>query len=279
MTTTVSQKAARSLVLYILLILTIAVFVFPVYWIFVKAINGPVGIFKYPPDVFPKRFSLVNLTNAFSKYGLIRYFGNTLRVLLFAITGATISSAFVGYGFARMRFPGRNALFILVIASILIPWDVKIIPQFMEFSMLGWINTYLPLIVPLWFGYPFYIFIFRQFILHIPYELDESAVMDGCNRLSVLVRILVPLLKPPIVTVLVLEFVRSWNDFLDPLIYLNQSSKYTLSLGIYYMISPYFMDWGAVMAASASAVLFPVLIFFLLQKYLLGGLTFSGIKG
>lgn len=190
---------------------------------------------------------------------------------------AVISGA-VGYGFARMRFPGRNILFVIVIASILIPWDVKIIPQFMQFSKLGWVNTYLPLIVPLWFGYPFYIFIFRQFILQVPYELDESGIIDGCSRLSVLIRIIAPLLKPPIITVLVLEFVRSWNDFLDPLIYLNQSSRYTLSLGIYYMITPYHMDWGAVMAASTLAVICPVLLFFLLQKYLLGGMSFAGMK-
>ena len=276
---TAPLSTVRQAAKYLVLIFTVAVFLFPVYWIFVKAVNGPVGIFKYPPDVFPRRFSFLNFSNAFSKYGLLRYFGNTLRVILFAVTGATISSAFVGYGFARMRFPGRNAFFLVVIASILIPWDVKIIPQFMQFSKLGWVNTYLPLVVPLWFGYPFYIFIFRQFISHIPYELDESAVIDGCGRFTVFTRILIPLLRPPIVTVLVLEFVRSWNDFLDPLIYLNQSSKYTLSLGIYYMISPYFMDWGAVMAASAVAVLFPVMVFFLLQKYLLGGLTFSGLKG
>jgi multiple sugar transport system permease protein len=265
-------------ILYFLLILVSLIFLLPVYWIFVKAINGPVGIFQYPPDFFPKQFSLVNFKNAFTNYKLFGNFLNTCKILLFALTGATISSAVVGYGFARMRFPGKNILFMIVIASILIPWDVKIIPQFMEFSKLGWINTILPLVVPLWFGYPFYIFIFRQFIMQVPYELDESAIIDGCSRWSVFTRILIPLLKPPMITVLVLEFVRSWNDFLDPLIYLNTGSKYTLSLGIYYMVSPYHMDWGSVMAASSIAVIFPVLVFFFLQKYLLGGLTFAGLK-
>lgn len=271
-------RSGKKLLLYCLLILTAAIFLLPVYWIFVKAINGPVGIFQYPPEIFPKHFSLVNFQNALMNFGLIKNFLNTCMVLLFALSGATISSAIVGYGFARTRFPGRNLLFMIVIASILIPWDVKIIPQFMVFSKFGWINSILPLVVPLWFGYPFYIFIFRQFIMQIPYELDESAIIDGCSRWSLFRRILVPLLKPPIITVLVLEFVRSWNDFLDPLIYLNTASKYTLSLGIYYMISPYHMDWGAVMAASSVAVLFPVMVFFLLQKNLLGGLTFDGIK-
>lgn len=263
---------------YMILTMVILIFLFPVYWIFVKAINGPVGIFQYPPDIFPRRISLANFRNAFGHYSLITNFFNTLVILFFALSGATLSSGAVGYGFARMRFPGRNILFVIVIASILIPWDVKIIPQFMQFSKLGWVNTYLPLIVPLWFGYPFYIFIFRQFILQVPYELDESGIIDGCSRLSVLMRIIAPLLKPPIITVLVLEFVRSWNDFLDPLIYLNQSSRYTLSLGIYYMITPYHMDWGAVMAASTLAVICPVLLFFLLQKYLLGGMSFAGMK-
>ncbi len=273
-----TNKIIKTGLLYLVLVFTALIFVFPVYWIFVKAVNGPVGIFQYPPDVFPKRLSLLNFQNAFSNFGLVRNFLNTIKVLLFSVTGATLASAVVGFGFARMRFPGRNTLFIIVIASILIPWDVKIIPQFMVSSKLGWVNTYLPIIVPLWFGYPFYIFIFRQFIMQIPFELDESAIIDGCGRWSVFTRIIIPLLKPPIITVLVLEFVRTWNDFLDPLIYLNQSLKYTLSLGIYYMITPYHMDWGSVMAVASIAVLFPVLLFFLLQKYLLGGLTFSGIK-
>ncbi|MCK5248582.1 MAG: carbohydrate ABC transporter permease [Spirochaetaceae bacterium] len=129
------------------------------------------------------------------------------------------------------------------------------------------------------FGFPFYIFVFRQFIIQIPYELDEAGIIDGCNRLGVFFRILLPLLKPPIMTVLVYEFVRSWNDFLDPLIYLSKMSKYTLSLSLFYMITPFQMDWGAVMAVSALAVLFPVLVFFFLQKYLFGGLSFSGLKG
>lgn len=272
-------KTGNKVILYFLLILTSAIFLLPVYWVFVKAVNGPVGLFSYPPDLIPKRFSLINFSNAFTHYSLFRNFLNTGRILLFALTGATISSAIVGYGFARMRFPGRNVLFMVVIASILVPWDVKIIPQFMLFSKLGWTNTILPLVVPLWFGFPFYIFIFRQFIMQIPYELDESAIIDGCNRWKIFSRILVPLLKAPIITVLVLEFVRTWNDFLDPLIYLSTTLEYTLSLGIYYMVSPYNMDWGSVMAASSLAVLFPVLVFFFLQKYLLGGLTFAGLKG
>lgn len=278
MTTLTLKKTGSKLILYILLILTSLIFLLPVYWVFVKAVNGPVGLFHYPPDIIPKRFSLLNFKNAFINYSLLRNFFNTGKILVFALSGASISSAIVGYGFARMRFPGRNILFMVVIASILVPWDVRIIPQFMLFSKLGWTNTILPLVVPLWFGFPFYIFIFRQFIMQIPYELDESAIIDGCNRWSIFKNILAPLLKAPLITVLILEFVRSWNDFLDPLIYLSTTLKYTLSLGIYYMVSPYNMDWGSVMAASSLAVLFPVVIFFLLQNYLLGGLHFSGLK-
>lgn len=266
-------------VLYITLILTVAIFLLPVYWVFIKAVNGPIAIFKYPPDLFPKRFSLENFRNGFQNYGTLLGFFNTLKVVGINMAGTAIVSAIVAYGFARMDFPGRNTLFIIVIASILIPWDVKVIPQFMQFSKLGWTNTFLPLIVPMMFGFPFYIFVFRQFIIQIPYELDEAGIIDGCSRIGVFFRILLPLLKPPIMTVLVYEFVRGWNDFLDPLIYLGKMSKYTLSLSIFYMITPFQMDWGAVMAISALAVLFPVLVFFFLQKYLFGGLSFSGLKG
>lgn len=267
------------LLLFALLILTVAFFLLPVYWVFIKAVNGPIALFKYPPDLFPKRFSLENFRNGFSNYNSLAGFLNTLKIVSINMVGTTLVSAVVAYGFSRMDFPGRNVLFIIVIASILIPWDVKVIPQFMQFSALGWTNTFLPLIVPMMFGFPFYIFVFRQFIIQIPYELDEAAIIDGAGRLGVFVRILLPLLKPPIMTVLVYEFVRGWNDFLDPLIYLSKMSRYTLSLSIFYMISPFQMDWGAVMAISALAVLFPVLVFFLLQKYLFGGLSFSGLKG
>ena len=133
--------------------------------------------------------------------------------------------------------------------------------------------------MPYWFGYSFYIFIFRQFISQLPYELDESAIIDGCGRLAVFTRIILPNLKPPFIAVLIYEFVRGWNDFLDPLIYLNRSALYTLSQGIYHMISPWFMDWGALLAASALSVLFPVTLFFILQRYLFGGLILSGLKG
>jgi multiple sugar transport system permease protein len=265
--------------LFFLLLITVAIFLLPVYWVFIKAVNGPIALFKYPPDLFPKRFSLENFRNGFQNYNSLVGFKNTLMIVAINMAGTTIVSALVAYGFARMNFPGRNVLFIIVIASILIPWDVKVIPQFMQFSYLGWTNTFLPLIVPMMFGYSFYIFVFRQFIIQIPYELDEASIIDGCSRIGVFFRILLPLLKPPIMTVLVYEFVRSWNDFLDPLIYLSKMSKYTLSLSIYYMISAFQMDWGAAMAISALAVLFPILVFFFLQKYLFGGLSFSGLKG
>jgi len=275
---TISQITGK-LLLFLLLVFTVATFLLPVYWVFVKAINGPIALFKYPPDLFPKRFSLINFQHGFQHFNIVGGFINTMKIVVVNIIGTTIISAIVAYGFARMDFPGRNVLFIIVIASILIPWDVKVIPQFMEFSKLGWTNTFLPLIVPMMFGFPFYIFVFRQFIIQIPYELDEAGIIDGCGRLCVFFRILLPLLSPPIMTVMVYEFVRSWNDFLDPLIYLSKMSNYTLTLTIYYMISPYQMDWGSVMAISALAVLFPVLVFFLMQKYLFGGLSFSGLKG
>jgi multiple sugar transport system permease protein len=273
-----SGAVAGAVLRYVVLVAVSIIFVFPVYWVFLKAINGPIAIFQYPPDVFPVRLSLANFKAAFGTFHLARNFLNTMKIMGFALVGASLSSAVVGYGFARMRFRARNLLFMVVIASIFIPWDVKVIPQFIEFSALGWINTYLPLLVPLFFGYPFYIFIFRQFITQIPYELDESAIIDGCSRVGIFVRIILPNLTPPFVTVLVYEFVRSWNDFLDPLIYLNKSTTYTLSLGIYHIISPWFMDWGALLAGSAFSVLFPVTLFFILQKYLFGGLVLSGIK-
>jgi multiple sugar transport system permease protein len=271
-----SAKAA----LYVLMLAVCVVYVFPSYWIFTKAINGSTGLWAYPPQLIPRVISLENFQTAEKSYHISRKLLNSAFVCVVAIVGATISSAIVAYGFARMRFKGKKILFAVLLGTMMIPWDATVIPQFIMFTSIGWQNTYYPLIVPLCFGVPLFVFLLRQFIMGIPYELDEAAIIDGCNRLTVFTRIIAPLLKPALMTAVIMQFLNSWNEFLNPLIYLNKASAYTISLQLFFMKDPFKgMDWPSVMAGSMVAAIFPVLLFFFTQKLLIGGIAQSGIKG
>jgi multiple sugar transport system permease protein len=274
------QKQTWEAALTLIAIVVCIIYVFPTFWIFTKAINGSKGLWAYPPQLLPKAISFENFQLAENNYQIVHKLLNSAFVCVFAILGATISSSIVAYGFARMRFRGKKILFAVLLGTMMIPWDATVIPQFIMFTSIGWQNTYYPLIVPLCFGVPLYIFLLRQFIMGIPYELDEAAIIDGCNRFSIFTRIIAPLLKPAIVTAVIMQFLTSWNEFLNPLIYLNKASAYTISLQLYFMKDPFKgMDWPSVMAGSIVAAVFPVLLFFFTQKLLIGGIAQSGIKG
>ncbi|OCT11445.1 hypothetical protein A8709_07185 [Paenibacillus pectinilyticus] len=264
---------------YFMILICAIVFTFPVYWIFTKAFNGPEGILAYPPEVIPKTFSFDNFKYAEETYHISRMLLNTVVVSCLSVIAATCSSVFVAYGFARLSFKGKSLLFSIVLASMMLPWDITIIPQFIEFTKLNMTNSYYPLILPLCFGVPFYIFLIRQFIMGLPYGLDEAALIDGCNRFDILTRILLPLLKPAITMVAVYQFLASWNDFLNPLVYLNSNKQFTISMGIYYMNSSISgVDWPAIMAGAAVAVVIPIIVFAVSQRYLIEGVAMSGLK-
>jgi multiple sugar transport system permease protein len=208
------------------------------------------------------------------------YLINTLIVTFLSILGVIISATFVAYGFARFKFPFKTPLFMIMISTMMIPAQVTMIPTFILFKYLGWIDSYLPLTVPLFFGGgAFNIFLLRQFFLTIPYELDEAAKIDGCNYFQIFYIILLPLVKPALATVAIFAFVYSWNDFLNPLIYLNSSSKYTLALGLQTFSTMYGAHYHLMMAAS-TIVLLPILIvFFFGQRFFIEGVATSGLKG
>lgn len=209
-----------------------------------------------------------------------RYLMNTVIITVMGIIGVIFSSTLVAYGFARFRFPGKDVLFLIMISTMMIPVQVTMIPTFILFKYIGWIDTFLPLIVPTFFGGgAFNIFLMRQFFLTIPFELDEAAKIDGCNYLQTFYIILMPLVKPALVTVSIFGFVYNWNDFLNPLIYLNSSSNYTLALGLQTFTTMYGTDYNLMMAAS-TIVLLPILIvFFFGQRYFIEGVATSGLKG
>lgn len=275
-----TKQLIKNIIQYALMILVGIIYIFPVYWIFTKAFNGPTGMMSYPPEMLPKTISFENFQYAEETYMILNMMKNTLFVAFFSVTAATFSSLFVAYGFARMKFRGKNFIFAVLLASMMLPWDITIIPQFIGFTKLKLIDTYLPLILPYCFGFPFYIFLMRQFIMGIPYDLDEAALIDGSGKLGTFFNIIIPLMKPAIATVVVYHFLFAWNDFLNPLVYLNSSSKYLISLGIYSMNNVVLgVDWQAIMAGGAAAVVFPIGVFIIAQKYLIEGVAMSGIKG
>jgi ABC-type glycerol-3-phosphate transport system permease component len=208
-----------------------------------------------------------------------RFLLNTLLIVAMTVIGQVLTSSLVGWGFARMRFAGMNTLFMIMLATMMIPGQISMIPTFMIFKWLGWIDTFLPLIVPAWFGSAFFAFLYRQFFLGIPLEMDEAAKVDGCNPLRIFWEILLPMSKPVTVTVAVYTTLGAWNDFLGPLIYINSDHKRTLSLALAKFQSAYYADVPMLMAA-ATLMLIPVLIlYFLSQKALIQGMVVSGVKG
>lgn len=210
-----------------------------------------------------------------------RFFLNTVLIVVLTVIGATLSAALCGYGFARLRFRGREPLFILLLATMMIPGQVTMIPVYILFKELHWINTYLPLIVPAWFGGgAFSIFLLRQFFQGIPYEMEEAARMDGCSPLQTWWRIILPLSFPALATIGIFTFMGAWNDFMGPLIYINDTSKYTLALGLNLFKGQYGTDTPQLMMAATLVVLMPVLVlFFFAQKQFIQGIVISGVKG
>lgn len=207
------------------------------------------------------------------------FFLNTLVITLAGLLGEVFSSSLVAYGFARKRFAGKNLIFIIMISTMMLPPQVTMVPVFILFRNLGWIDTFKPLIIPSFFGSAFSIFLLRQFFMSIPRELDEAATIDGCGSFQIYWRILLPLSLPAIMTVAIFSFIGRWNDLLGPLIYLDSSEKYTLTLGLMAFRGLYSTQWPLLMAASIVVMIPCVALFFAAQKYFIKGILIGGIKG
>jgi multiple sugar transport system permease protein len=224
-----------------------------------------------------------NYRHALTQPGMpfILFLRNTLVIVVLTVLGATLSAALCAYGFARLRFRGREPLFILLLATMMVPGQVTMIPVYILFKELHWINTFLPLIVPAWFGGgAFSIFLLRQFFQGIPFEMEEAARIDGCGPLSTWWRIILPLSIPALATIGIFTFMGSWNDFMGPLIYVNDTNKFTLALGLNLFKGQYGTDTPHLMMAATLVVLMPVLIlFFVAQKQFIQGIVVSGVKG
>lgn len=276
-----SATIGRS-VRWVILCLLAVLFAFPFFWMFTTSIKQASDIFAFPPKLLPYPFSFKAYPQVWAMQNFSLYLYNTVKIVLFNVILAILSSAFVAYGFARIRFRGREFWFLIVLATMIVPTEVLIIPQYLEFKAFGWLNTHWPLIVPALFANPFYIFLIRQYMRSIPYELDEAAIIDGCGRLSLFWRILFPLLTPALTTCAVFQFMGSWNDYMGPLIYLQTRDQWTLALGIASLNSEQLystVNWGHRMAMATIFSLFPLIVFFIAQKKLIGGISTTGIKG
>lgn len=226
----------------------------------------------------PDQIMWSNYTEIFKLYPVMNYTLNTVYVTSMNIIGKIASCTVVAYGFAKYRAPGKNLLFIILLATMMVPWAVTMVPLFILFKELGWYNTYLPLWVPAFFGEAFSIFLLRQFIMGIPRELEEAAKIDGAGIARMLASVIVPNLKPALFVVGIFTFFGTWNDFQGPLIYLSDSRKATLQLGIQYLQTQYNVEWHYMMAFSILSLIPCLIVFFFGQRQIVDGITMTGIK-
>lgn len=274
-----APKNRWKFIVYPLLMLGAAFSLLPLYWLVRSSFMSMGQIFQLPPIWIPHPIRWQNYQKAMSVVPFGRYYLNTAFIVTMVVLGTVLSSSVSAYAFARLRWRGRNAMFALLIASMMLPFAVTMIPLFVGWSRLGFSNTYVPLIVPAWFGGGAYnIFLLRQFYMTLPRELDESAFVDGASYFTIYMRILLPLTKSALIVVGMFSFMGCWNDFLGPLIYLSSSSKYTVSLGLRMFQGMYNAEWHLMMAASTIALLPVMLVFFFGQRYIIEGITLTGMK-
>ncbi len=255
------------------------VMMFPLYLMILISFRTADRAFAYPPDLWFTSVTFENYPQALFRllpFGL--YVKNTVVLATLIIIGDLLSCSLVAYGFARFRFPGRDILFGVLLATLLMPFVVRLIPLFILFQKLGWINTFLPLVVPAFFGTPLFIFLMRQYFLTIPPELVDAARIDGAGEFAIWWRIMLPLSKPVLAAVAIFSFQNTWNDFLGPLVFLQKAEVRTIILGLYGLMGMQ-AEWQLVMAAVVAAVLPLIVVFFAFQKFFVQGITVSGLKG
>lgn len=265
---------------YTCLVVGTVVIMIPFFWMITTSLKKSGTEFTFPIEWLPNPPRWKNYVDGWTVLPFNRWAVNSVRISALAIAGSVISSAIVGFGFGRIRFPGRDALFLLVLATMMLPFPSVIVPLFLLFKRIGWIDTILPLTVPTFFGAnAFFIFLLRQFFRTLPLDLDDAARVDGCNTFHVFLRICLPLIRPALGIIFVFSFMHNWNDFLGPLIFLSHTTKYTLALGLRYFQSQYRVEWALMMAVSLIILTPNIVLFFLAQKYYIQGIVVSGVKG
>src|SRR6478736_1679524 len=273
------RRAEHALTWIVLMILTVMI-LFPLGWMVSTALKERKQIFTYPPERIPDPALWSNFRDAMTLFPFGTFIRNTLIIAGFNIAGVVLTSSLAAYAFARLRFPGRDIIFMVLLSTLMLPFAVLMIPRYVEFRQLGWLDSWLPLIVPNWFGGSvFYIFLLRQFFRGIPRELSDAAKLDGASEFRIYWQIVMPLAKPALAVVAVFVFLDSWNDFLAPLIYISSPGKYTVSLGLSLFMGNYTTQWAYLMAASTLMTIPTIVVFIAAQRYFVRGVVLTGVKG
>ncbi|MCY3899807.1 MAG: carbohydrate ABC transporter permease [Caldilineaceae bacterium] len=255
------------------------VFAIPFYWMLRTSVMPTTQVYLFPPEWWPERFEWHHFKTPFAVFPFAKFFVNSTFIATGSAIGAALSASVVGFSFARLRFPLRDIMFVVVLATMILPEHVRLVPTYLLFVQLDWIGTYRPLIIPNWFAPAFYVFLMRQFFMTIPRELDDSAMIDGCNPIGLFWRIHMPLSLPALGVVIIFMVTNQWNDFLYPLIYIQGVPNYTVALGLRLFEGHMTNNMQALMAASILGVMPTIILFFFAQRHFVQGIVISGVKG
>jgi multiple sugar transport system permease protein len=273
------RNVSEKIVPRVILALICFLYIMPYYWMFVTSLKGSMELRAAPPTLFPHEIHFEHYLEALQFIPFFRYMMNSLTVVVFAVIGAIISNSLVGYGFSRINWPGREGLFYVVIATMFIPFPVVLVALFDIFAKLHLVNTFFPLIIPAYTGSALYIFMMRQYLLTIPKEISDAGFIDGATEFEIFYKLILPLMKPVVAVVAIFTALNSWNDFLGPLIYLQNQRMYTLSIGLQFFRSQHEVEYSLLMAASALVALPVVVIFLCFQRFFVEGITIGAVKG
>jgi len=276
-----SKKAVRTVSGYFILTVLAVLFMFPLYWFFLNSLKNYEQFFLYPPKfwVWPLRFA--NYLEAY-RYPSLQFgqmLKNSVIITALSVIGTVLSSTIVAYGFSRIKWRGRDQVFVLVILTMIIPTEVVLTPLYSIYSKLHLLDTWIPIIAPFFFARPFYTFMIRQSMMGIPMEMDESAEIDGCNVWQRLLYVILPQVKPALLAAMIMAMQDQWNNYLEPLIFINSNSKQTISVGLTFFSGMYNIQWNLVFAAAVIVAMPILVIFIFLQKYFIQGIVVSGVKG
>jgi ABC-type glycerol-3-phosphate transport system permease component len=277
----VAKRVTGQVLLYVIAFGLAIVFLIPFVWMLSTSVKPSSEVFIFPPKWIPSRFQFENYVRALIvDLPFVQYFINTIEVTLLSLIGDVLTCSLVAFGFARLRFPGRDVLFLILLSTLMVPYHVTMIPRYLMFRDFHWLDTYYPLIVPSYLAVSaFFVFLLRQFFLGIPLQLDRAARMDGCGTFDIYWRIVMPLARPAIVTVAVFSFIGTWNDFLTPLIYITSDRKFLVALGLRHFVALRTGVWNELMAASIAVMIPCLVIFFVAQRAFIQGTVISGVKG
>ncbi len=272
------QQAAGRAVATLLLAAGAVIVLIPLVWMLSTALKSDAEV-MVNSSFIPRDWQFDNFIKAWNSGPFSTYLKNSVFITLSCLAGTLLSNSLVAYGFAKIRFRGRDAIFLAVLGTMMIPGMVTMIPTYVMFSGFGWVGTYLPLIVPAFGASAYYIFLLRQFFLTVPMAYNEAAKIEGANELTIFARILLPMCKPVLTTIAVFEFNAKWNDYFSPMLYLDKESMYTLQLGLRSFRGTAGVEWQKFMAASLLVLLPTVIVYACLQRYIIQGVAAGGIKG